>query len=404
MDAKYEEIELTSRLDDETKRVATAVYVRVSTDKQYHDRQVDGLSKGLSILPRNFEKVGQYMDKETGKHFKRPEYKKMMGEVKAGRIKCVIVYDMTRFSRSVTDFHTQIEKFKTANCEIRLVKENLIINNDSNEFQRLIMNMLIAFSQFQREIIASTTKEGMASQKKRNPFIVYGQKPKLVGGKLREFISMYYERRPLSKRDSRREDPFAHTITDIGNYFGMGKSSISEFISKHVTMGTFEHRSPAKAVRPTITEIEGLETPKRMKKAVISTEKLEAIYHAQYWPQEVRDLVTKKFGNGYERASQIKIREAFEFGRQSFKAWLLETVRLGMIGGELTQLEPEQLEKVCEELSFREREPTEEEHQANIREELMLDDLQDMSEEDIMKLKVHLASRELAREDSKLPN
>jgi hypothetical protein len=311
---------------------------------------------------------------------------------------------MTRFSRSVTDFHTQIEKFKTANCEIRLVKENLIINNDSNEFQRLIMNMLIAFSQFQREIIASTTKEGMASQKKRNPFIVYGQKPKLVGGKLREFISMYYERRPLSKRDSRREDPFAHTITDIGNYFGMGKSSISEFISKHVTMGTFEHRSPAKAVRPTITEIEGLETPKRMKKAVISTEKLEAIYHAQYWPQEVRDLVTKKFGNGYERASQIKIREAFEFGRQSFKAWLLETVRLGMIGGELTQLEPEQLEKVCEELSFREREPTEEEHQANIREELMLDDLQDMSEEDIMKLKVHLASRELAREDSKLPN
>ena len=58
MDAKYEEIELTSRLDDETKRVATAVYVRVSTDKQYHDRQVDGLSKGLSILPRNFEKVG----------------------------------------------------------------------------------------------------------------------------------------------------------------------------------------------------------------------------------------------------------------------------------------------------------------------------------------------------------
>lgn len=387
MELKYEDIELTSRLDEGTKAVATAVYARVSTDKQYHDRQVDGLSKGLSILPRNFEKVGQYMDKETGKHFKRPEYKKMMSEVKAGRIKCVIVYDMTRFSRSVPDFHTQIEKFKSANCELRLVKENLIINNDSNEFQRLITNMLVAFSQFQREIIASSTKEGMASRKLRNPFVVYGQRPKIVGGKLREFISMYYERRPMSKRDSRREDPFAHTITDIGNHFGMGKSSVSEFISKHVTMGTFEHRSPLKGSRPTITEIEGLETPKKLKKAKISTEKLEAIFHAQYWPSEVREVVAKKFGNGYEKASQTKIREAFEFGRQTFKSWLLETVRLGMVGGELTQLEPEQLEKVCEELSFREREPTEEEHQQNIHNEMMLDDISEMSDEDLAKLK-----------------
>jgi hypothetical protein len=262
------------------------------------------------------------------------------------------------------------------------------------------MNMLIAFSQFQREIIASTTKEGMASTKKRNPFVVYGQRPKLIGGKLREFISMYYERRPLSKRDSRREDPFAYTITDIGNHFEMGKSSVSEFISKHVTMGTFEHRTPEKARSPTITEIEGLTIPKTLKKAHLATEKLEAIYHAQYWPQEVRDLVSKKFGNGYERASQVKIRESFEFGRQAFKAWLLETVRLGMVGGELSQLEPEQLEKVCEELSFREREPTEEEHQANIQKELMLDDLHSMSDEDLMKTKVYLSSLELAREEA----
>ena len=394
MEDKYSEIKFESRLETGDKGAPFAVYVRKSTDKQYHDRQIDQINKMLDTLPRNFVLAGQYFETKSGKDFQRPKYNEMLSEVKAGRIKCVIVYDMTRFSRSLLDFHAQVKEFKKYNCELRLLKENIVVNNDKNAMQDLILNVLVSVSQFEREVIAERTKDGMESARKKNPFVVYGQRPKLIGGKLREFISMYYERRPASKRDSRRDDPFKYTLVELGDYFGMGKSSVSEFISKHVTMGNMTHRSPDMVRTPSMMEITGLKVPKSLKKSEKDTSKLEAIFHAQYWPKEVRDVVAKKYGNGYEKGSSLKATEAFEFGRQTFKAWLLETVRLGIMGGELTELEPEQLERVCEELSFREKEPTEEEHQANIEAELMLDDIQEMSEDEIVALKAQLDTLE----------
>jgi len=260
--------------------------------------------------------------------------------------------------------------------------------------QDLILNVLVSVSQFEREVIAERTKDGMESKRKRNPFIVYGQKPKLVGEKLREFLSMYYERRPASKRDSRREDPFKYTLVELGNHFDMGKSSVSEFVSKHVTMGNMTHRSPDMSRSPKMPKISMIKVPESLKKSEKDTHKLEAIFHSQYWPVEVRDLVMKKFGNGYSKGSSIRAIEAFNYGRQLFKGWLMETVSLAMIGGELSELEPEQLEKVCEELSFREKEPTEEEHQSNIEAELLLDDVQDMTSEQIDELKRQIEALE----------
>ena len=394
MEDKYNEIKFESRLETGDKGAPFAVYIRKSTDKQYHDRQIDQINKMLETCPKNFELAGQYLETKSGKDFQRPEYQKMLSEIRAGRIKCVIVYDMTRFSRSLLDFHAQVKEFKKYNCELRLLKENITVNNEKNAMQDLILNVLVSVSQFEREVISERTTDGMASARKKNPFLIIGSRPKLIGGKLREFISMYYERRPASKRDVRRDDPFKYTLVEIGNHFGMGKSSVSEFISKHVTMGNMTHRSPDMARKPEMAEITGLKVPKRLKKSPKETTKLEAIFHAQYWPKEVRDVVAKKYGNGYEKGSSLKATEAFEFGRQTFKAWLLETVRIGIMGGELSELEPEQLEKVCEELSFREREPTEEEHQANIEAELMLDDIQDMSEDDIDALKAQLDTLE----------
>jgi DNA invertase Pin-like site-specific DNA recombinase len=394
MTDKYNEIKFESRLESGEVAAPFAVYVRISTDKQYMDRQIDQINNMLTTLPKNFDLVGEYQEVKSGKDFKRPEYKAMMGEVRAGRIKCVIVYDMTRFSRSLLDFHAQVKEFKRYNCELRLLKENITVNNSKNAMQDLILNVLVSVSQFEREVIAERTKDGMESKRKKNPFIVYGQKPKLVGEKLREFISMYYERRPASKRDSRRDDPFTYTLVELGNHFDMGKSSVSEFVSKHVTMGNMTHRSPDMSRSPKMPKISLIKVPKSLKKSEKDTHKLEAIFHAQYWPVEVRDLVMKKFGNGYEKGSSIKATEAFEFGRQSFKAWLMETVSQAMLGGELQELEPEQLERVCEELSFREKEPTEEEHQSNIEAEMMLDSVQDMSEEDLIALKAQIDTLE----------
>jgi DNA invertase Pin-like site-specific DNA recombinase len=387
MEDKYSKIEFESKLEDGEKGVPFAVYVRVSTDKQYHDRQIAGINSMLTTCPRNFELVGQYEDKKSGKNFMRPDYKKLMSEVKAGRIKCVIAYDMTRFSRSLLDFHAQMKTFQKYNCELRLLKENLIINNDNNPMQKLIQNVMASVSQFQRELIAENTKEGMKARKHKNPFVVYGQKPKLVGGKLREFIEMYYQRNPVSPKAPKRDPSFKYSLNDLAEHFGMGKSSVSEFIAKHVAMGTMEHRSPDMARGPEMKPIKGLKVPTKLKKAETDKLKLEAIFHAQYWPEEVKDKVSEKFGNGYAKASQTKIREAFEYGRKIFKGWLKRTVEIGILGGELSELEPEMLDKICEELSFREKEPTEEEHQANIERELMLDDIQEMSEEDLDKLK-----------------
>lgn len=74
-------------------------YIRVSTREQKEDRQLEAL-KNYKIKEENI-----YIDKISGKDFKRPQYQKLIRKVKKGDI--IVIKSLDRLGRSYSDLRQQ---------------------------------------------------------------------------------------------------------------------------------------------------------------------------------------------------------------------------------------------------------------------------------------------------------
>ena len=92
-----------------------ALYVRLSVEDNGKDS--DSISNQIAILEKYvserpyLEKVDIYIDNGyTGTNFARPEYDRMMNDVKKGLVNCVIVKDLSRLGRNYIETGDFIEK------------------------------------------------------------------------------------------------------------------------------------------------------------------------------------------------------------------------------------------------------------------------------------------------------
>jgi len=323
---RYIELEIPSELlEGGTKPVKYFISMRVSTDKQTNDRQEAELNTFLPTLPRNFKHAGSYEDKTSGKNFNRPEYKKMVKALRANQAKVVICWDMTRFSRSVLDFHKQITLFRKLGVHLYLVKEHLIITPEDNSFQNLITNILTSMAQFQRETIVENTTEGMRAKAAANPFMHYGNFPKIRGRQWRTLVHMYYAKKDDPKHGKGKWN-YAFTLADIANHFGVSKPAISDLVGKHVKIGTLVLRSPDMRRKAGTIGSTKLVIPEaqKVRATELSEKKLANLLHPKYWPIEVREKVSAKFGGNYAKKQSHK---AYEYGKKLYQKWLVDTAK-----------------------------------------------------------------------------
>ena len=93
-----------------------ALYGRQSIDKK------DSISVESQLDYCKYETHGEpyieYADRGySGKDINRPDFEKMMRDIRDGRIKRVIVYKLDRISRSILDFANMMEVFQEYNVE-----------------------------------------------------------------------------------------------------------------------------------------------------------------------------------------------------------------------------------------------------------------------------------------------
>ena len=95
----------------------TALYVRLSImdtrdrkDSESLQTQIDYLCEYIAKHP-DLELYDCYRDNgETGTNFERPGFQRMMEDVKAGRVDCIIVKDLSRFGRDFLETGNFLEK------------------------------------------------------------------------------------------------------------------------------------------------------------------------------------------------------------------------------------------------------------------------------------------------------
>ena len=147
-------------------------YRRVSSTDQNLDRQLDGVT-----VDRVFE------DKCSGGTVKRPGLEECLAYLRAGdRLVC---HSIDRLARNLADLERIVDGLNGKGVSVQFVKENLVFQADSsNPMNKLMFQMLGAFSQFERALIRERQAEGIAAAKARGKHL--GRKATLSAAQVRE--------------------------------------------------------------------------------------------------------------------------------------------------------------------------------------------------------------------------
>lgn len=145
-----------------SKRVA--IYVRVSTaDKQDCAMQLADLTEYAKA--RGWEVAETYEDKGfSGKNTNRPKLKQMLLGANARKFDIVLVWKLDRFARSLGDLIGMIQNLSEVGVEFVSLKDNLDLSTSQG---RLLLHLLGAFAQFERDIIVSRVRAGLEHAKAR---------------------------------------------------------------------------------------------------------------------------------------------------------------------------------------------------------------------------------------------
>ena len=115
--------------------------------------------EGWTCLPDRYDDGGF-----TGGNMERPALKRLLADVEAGKIDAVIVYKVDRLSRSLLDFARILETFETHRVSFVSVTQQI---NSATSMGRLMLNVLLSFAQFEREIIAERTRDKIAATRRK---------------------------------------------------------------------------------------------------------------------------------------------------------------------------------------------------------------------------------------------
>ena len=194
-----------------------AIYTRKSTEEGL-DREFNSLDaqreaaeayiksqahEGWVRLPEHYDDGGF-----TGGNMDRPALARLIADIEAGRIDAVIVYKVDRFSRSLLDFAKMMELFERHQVAFVSVTQQF---NTATSMGRLILNVLLSFAQFEREIISERTRDKIAAARRKGkwsggmPRLGYDVDPRLKklivneeeAARVRAIFQLYLEHQAL---------------------------------------------------------------------------------------------------------------------------------------------------------------------------------------------------------------
>ena len=115
--------------------------------------------EGWTLVADNYDDGGF-----SGGSLERPALKRMMRDIEDGKIDVVVVYKIDRLTRSLTDFSKLIEVFERKSVSFVSVTQQF---NTTTSMGRLMLNVLLSFAQFEREVTGERIRDKLAASKRK---------------------------------------------------------------------------------------------------------------------------------------------------------------------------------------------------------------------------------------------
>src|SRR3989344_6062694 len=231
-----------------------AIYTRVSTDIQ--------AEKEFSSCEAQEEKIKSFLNSQndwrvfkvysdagyTGVNIKRPALQELLADLKKEKIDVVLVYKIDRLTRSPKDFYQLIEFFEQAKIDFISITERF---DTSTPAGRLLRNIMLTFSQFERELTSERTRDKMLERAKKGlcngGFTPYGysrESKKLVvntkeAEEIKSIFETYIETGSLAK--TYRVLKERNIKTKFGKNFS--KTILAYLLRNPVYVGKVKHNS-----------------------------------------------------------------------------------------------------------------------------------------------------------------
>jgi DNA invertase Pin-like site-specific DNA recombinase len=177
-------------------------YIRVSSIDQNTERQLDGMT-----LDKTFT------DKASGKDTKRPQLERALEFLREGDT--LVVHSMDRLARNLDDLRRVVLGLTKKGVKAQFVKESLTFTGEDSPMANLLLSVMGAFAQFERELIKERQREGIAIAKAKGD-VYKGRKPSLSAERAAD----------LRKRAGKGENKAA-----LAREFGISRAAVYVYLA-----------------------------------------------------------------------------------------------------------------------------------------------------------------------------
>ena len=206
-------------------------YVRVSSVEQNEDRQLIAL-ENVGVAKRNI-----FIDKQSGKNFERPKYKRLVKKLKPGDL--LYIQSIDRLGRNYIEIQEQW-RFLTKDKGVDIVVLDMpLLDTRSGKdllgtfIADLVLQILSFVAQTEREHIRERQAQGIAAAKDRG--VKFGRPAKELSANFYSVLEKW-QRQELSGREAARECNMPATT-----FLKKAKQCLK--VNKSVPFGTLATRS-----------------------------------------------------------------------------------------------------------------------------------------------------------------
>jgi DNA invertase Pin-like site-specific DNA recombinase len=138
----------------------TAIYIRVSTDKQTVENQLPIIQDYCKR--NNYVVFDIYQDVISGRTDSRPDFDRLINDMRKHRFDCIMVYKLDRIGRSLKHLLQLFEEFRNNKIDFVSVTQNI---NTSTPEGRMFLHLLMIFAEYERELTVARINDTLGRYK-----------------------------------------------------------------------------------------------------------------------------------------------------------------------------------------------------------------------------------------------